>query len=97
MGTGRGLGGPNAAHLAQVPVVRRIQALQVLLGSAGPVQQVGKGNREKESMGGEQWVVPPAIIKYEMDRGVALGSTATGRLRLTWFTPPQQGEIERPS
>jgi hypothetical protein len=35
--TSTGLGSPDAAHLGQIPMVRRIQAFQVLLRSARPV------------------------------------------------------------
>ena len=39
VGSGRGLGGPDAPHLAQVPVVGRIQSLQMFLGSTSPVNR----------------------------------------------------------
>ena len=33
--TGGGLGGPHAGHLGEVPMAGRIEALEMLLGSAG--------------------------------------------------------------
>jgi hypothetical protein len=38
VGSGGGLGSPDAAHFAEVPVARRIEALEMLLWSTSPVR-----------------------------------------------------------